>query len=163
MIDAYGFALHFLIVRVEICEQGEGASMDVTTLKAHIIGMRRYVDELKSTNLSMLFGTVHLHELWSTYVPASSEIPQATMTRDVSRDEAATKSEAKTNDEALGVREAVTYDDFEDLKGAMVQTTIEESLRDTSMVGSNGAKNVIEPSTDVQTEGVIDMQCSPQA
>jgi len=39
----------------------------------------------------------------------------------------------------------------------MVQTIMEASLRDTSMVGSSRANDGVEPGTDAQTEGVTDM------
>jgi len=44
----------------------------------------------------------------------------------------------------------------------MVDTDVQVSLWDVSMVGSSGAKVAEVPSTDAQTDGVIDMQTSPQ-
>uniref|UniRef100_M1DDJ6 Integrase core domain containing protein n=1 Tax=Solanum tuberosum TaxID=4113 RepID=M1DDJ6_SOLTU len=43
-----------------------------------------------------------------------------------------------------------------------VKVYVEASLRDTSMVGYNGAEDVVEPGIDARTEGVTDMQNSPQ-
>jgi len=45
----------------------------------------------------------------------------------------------------------------------MVRSIMEASLRDTSMVGSSGEKYVVKPDTDAPTDGVTDMQSSPQA
>ncbi|XP_049399749.1 uncharacterized protein LOC125863794 [Solanum stenotomum] len=117
LIDTHKFALDVLTVRVEVCEQGHSTSKDVTALKADIVELQRDVDELKSTNLSMLFGTIEIHEVPSADFPAISEIPPATTTRDVAMDEVDVGSEAETNEEEMGIRDATTYDDLEDLEG----------------------------------------------
>ncbi|KAK4724132.1 hypothetical protein R3W88_026911 [Solanum pinnatisectum] len=163
MIDAHGFALDALTIRMKACEQNNGVSEDLIALKAGIVGLRLDVDELKSTDLSMPFGIVTRPEVPSTDFSNSFEIPPVTTIGYIARDDVDVESEAETNEKELGVRDAAVYNDLVDLEGAMVQTALEASLRDTSMVGSNGAKDVVDPGTEAQTEGVTDMQSSPQA
>uniref|UniRef100_M1D8V9 Polyprotein protein n=1 Tax=Solanum tuberosum TaxID=4113 RepID=M1D8V9_SOLTU len=67
------------------------------------------------------------------------------------------ESEAETDEEELGVRDAAMYVDLADLEGAIVETAVQTSLRDYSMLGSNGANDTSEPGTDVQTYVVTDM------
>lgn len=47
-------------IRVEICEIGQGETDVLMTLKVDLVGLRKDVDELKSTHLSILFGTVDI-------------------------------------------------------------------------------------------------------
>ncbi|XP_049394647.1 uncharacterized protein LOC125858921 [Solanum stenotomum] len=46
--------------RISVCECGQGATEEVTALKAAIVVLRSDVDQLKSTNMSIIFGTVEI-------------------------------------------------------------------------------------------------------
>jgi len=63
-------------------------------------------------------------------------------------DDDAESNALETDEEELGTRDTTVYNDLEDLEGAMVQTSMKASLRDTSMVGDSGAKDGAEPGTD---------------
>uniref|UniRef100_M1DQ33 Polyprotein protein n=1 Tax=Solanum tuberosum TaxID=4113 RepID=M1DQ33_SOLTU len=98
-------------------------------------------------------------------MPSIFEIPPTTATGDVvlvDDDDESDTSETEKKD--LGTRDATVYDDLEDLEGATVQTMMEASLQDTSMIGSSGAQSTSEDESgiDAQTERTPDMQCSPQ-
>nr|ABI34396.1 polyprotein protein, putative [Solanum tuberosum] len=134
-------------MRFEACEQGRGDSATVTTLKADIIGMRKDVDELKSTDLSMLFSTVEIPDISSTDVPPSSEIPPATTTGDVAMVTVDAEFEAEIDEKELGVRDEAMYNDLADFEGAMIYE----------------AKDANEPGIDAPTDGITDIQSSPQA
>lgn len=58
----------------------------------------------------------------------------------------------------IGAHDADLYENLDDLEGVMIQTTREASLRDTSMVGSGGAKDRAESATDARIERVPDVQ-----
>uniref|UniRef100_M1E1D5 Polyprotein protein n=1 Tax=Solanum tuberosum TaxID=4113 RepID=M1E1D5_SOLTU len=107
-------------------------------LKADVTGLRRYADELKSTDMTMLFGD------------------------DIRADDANAEFEVETHDKQPGFRDEVVYDDLADLEGAMIETAMHVSLRDTSMVGSSGAKDDLKLGTDSQIEKVADLQTSPR-
>ncbi|KAK4736861.1 hypothetical protein R3W88_000558 [Solanum pinnatisectum] len=154
LINAHKLALDAFTVRVEAYEQSWGASDILTALKVDIIRLRNHMDELKSTNLSMLFGTVEIPDVPSVDVPTSSDVHPAATIGDVDRDYATDESKADTDEEELGVRDATMYDDPEDLEGSMVQKTIEASLRDSEMVGSSRANDDVAPDTNTQDNGV---------
>lgn len=59
------------------------------------------------------------------------------MIRDVDRQDTTAESKAETDEQQLGVRNAAMYDDIQDLAGFMFQTTIDASLKETSMMGSS--------------------------
>uniref|UniRef100_M1DDQ7 Cytokinin synthase 3 n=1 Tax=Solanum tuberosum TaxID=4113 RepID=M1DDQ7_SOLTU len=88
-------------------------------------------------------------------VPAYSNVPPATTRDEVKADEVAKESEVDTDEEHFGVCEEVVYEDLVDLDGAMYKTTRQVSLRDVSMVSSNGIKDDVIPGTDAQTESVL--------
>uniref|UniRef100_M1DXH0 Polyprotein protein n=1 Tax=Solanum tuberosum TaxID=4113 RepID=M1DXH0_SOLTU len=73
--------------------------------------------------------------------PLSPKILLATMTGDVDREDTIVESEAEMDEEQLGIRDAAMYDDLEDLEGSMVETVVQASLRETSMVCSSGAND----------------------
>ncbi|XP_049363067.1 uncharacterized protein LOC125827777 [Solanum verrucosum] len=85
-IEDHMFSWDSLTVRVEACKQGRVDSSVMTTLKVNCFGLKKDLDGLKSTDLSMLFGIVEIPDIPSTDVPASSEVPPATSTRDVVMD-----------------------------------------------------------------------------
>jgi len=49
-----------LATRIAVCEKGQGATNEVMALKAAIAELRNDVDQLKSTDMSMIFGTVKI-------------------------------------------------------------------------------------------------------
>ncbi|XP_015068713.1 uncharacterized protein LOC107013274 [Solanum pennellii] len=146
-----------LMVRVEECENIQGSNVPMTALKANVIGLSKDVDELKSTDLSMLFRTMEIPKMWNTDIPFYYEVSAATTVGDDARvNEGDVESEVETYEKQLGVRdEAVFYD--------LVDTTAQASLRDISMIGSSGVKDANMPGTDAETEGVADMQTLTQS
>lgn len=54
LLTDYGLRLDTLTARVEGCQKKEAGFIDLTALKGDIAVLRKDVDELKSTNISML-------------------------------------------------------------------------------------------------------------
>ncbi|XP_049344982.1 uncharacterized protein LOC125809370 [Solanum verrucosum] len=91
-----------LAARIAVCERGQGASEEVTTLKAVIAVLRRDVDQLKSIDMSMIFGTVEILDVL--------DIPPATTRDEIRVEEAADpESEAVMDEEMLEVAEEASY------------------------------------------------------
>ena len=72
----------------------------MTSLKVDLVGLYRDVDEMKSIDLSMLFGTVDIPDAPSLDIQACSNVPSATTIRDDIRvDHAKGESDAEKDDE----------------------------------------------------------------
>jgi len=56
LIASHDRALDALIARVEACEQSDHQATDFVALRVDIVGLRRDLDELKSTYIFMLWG-----------------------------------------------------------------------------------------------------------
>ena len=61
-IDEYGVSLASLTSHVEDCEKEKGDSERLTTIKGDIVVLRRDVDTLKSTDVTMLWGEVDVSD-----------------------------------------------------------------------------------------------------
>jgi len=127
-----------IVSRTEVCERGHRATHEVTVLKAAIAELRRDVDQLKSTNMSMIFGTVEIPDDLDIDIPACSDVPPATTGDEVRADDAAAESEAETDDDQLGVQEETVFEGLTEVDEAMVHA-VQTSLRDTFMAGSRAA------------------------
>ncbi|KAG5615310.1 hypothetical protein H5410_015134 [Solanum commersonii] len=84
-------SINALVARIAVCERGQGANDEVTTLKAGIVELRKDVDQLQCTNMSMIFGTVEIADM-----PAETDVPAATTGYEVRvKEVAAAESEAE--------------------------------------------------------------------
>ncbi|KAG5585327.1 hypothetical protein H5410_045761 [Solanum commersonii] len=89
-----------LATRLEVCEKGQGDTEEVTTLKATIAALRRDKDQLNSTDMSMIFGTVEIPDIRTEKV-------------------AAAKSKDETDKELLVANEDGSYKGFTETEKAM--------------------------------------------
>jgi len=102
-LDSHKLAIDVITVRVDAYEQSQGVVDVVTTLKDDLVGLRRDVDELRSTYLSMIFGTVDIPDFLSSDIPTCSDVPPAITTGDeVRADDTEGESEAEIDEEQLG-------------------------------------------------------------
>ncbi|XP_049358588.1 uncharacterized protein LOC125823232 [Solanum verrucosum] len=105
-----------LTTRVETCESRLWATSEVTALKAEVTNLRKDVDYLKSTDFTSLLEAVD-----DIDAPATSDIPPTTTGDIPMEDVAAAASEAKTDEEQLGERDATVYNDLADLEDVMFE------------------------------------------
>ncbi|KAG5580060.1 hypothetical protein H5410_050687 [Solanum commersonii] len=83
--------------RIAVCECGQGATEEVIALKAAIAELKRDVDQLKSTNMSMIFGTVEIPDM-----PAATDVPMTTIEDEIRVEEVVVaKSEAEAYEKQL--------------------------------------------------------------
>uniref|UniRef100_M1DGI9 Polyprotein protein n=1 Tax=Solanum tuberosum TaxID=4113 RepID=M1DGI9_SOLTU len=66
-----------IVARIAVCEHNQGSTEEVTALKAAIAELRKDVEHLKSTNVSMVFGIVEILDML--------EMPQTTTAHGVER------------------------------------------------------------------------------
>lgn len=135
MIQSHKLTMDALMMKVEECEKIQGSNVPMKSLKANVIRLIKYVDELKSTDLSMLFRTMKILEMRRTDIPFYYEVSAATTVRDEARlNEGDVESEVEADEKHIGVRDkAIFYD--------QVDTTAQASLRDISSIGSSRVKN----------------------
>ncbi|XP_049348196.1 uncharacterized protein LOC125812767 [Solanum verrucosum] len=101
---------------VEVCKTSNPSSADVTALKTAITGFLHDVDELKSTNILMLWGNVYVPDDPSADMSAISEIPPAIVTRHaVTVDDDRESDTLETDEEQLEARDEVVFEDIKDL------------------------------------------------
>ncbi|XP_049410659.1 uncharacterized protein LOC125873854 [Solanum stenotomum] len=109
-----------LAARIVVCERGQEATEEVTVLKAAIAVLRRDVDQMWSTDMSMIFGTVEIPD-----VLIELDMPSATIGDDVRAEEVVDlESEAETDEEMVGVAEEVSYEGLTETEEAMVDATV---------------------------------------
>ncbi|KAG5620196.1 hypothetical protein H5410_005414 [Solanum commersonii] len=123
-------------------------------MKAAIAELRKDVDQLKSTDMSLIFGTIEIFDDPSIDIPTHSEEPPTTTRDDIRDDIVVVELETETDEEQFGVQEETVYKGLFDIEEAMVHSVVQTSLRDTSMVSSSGAKVDKTPSTYAQLQSV---------
>ncbi|KAH0715957.1 hypothetical protein KY285_008862 [Solanum tuberosum] len=90
-------------------------------------------------------GGVDIPEGPSSVMPATSEIPLATVIGDTAIANNGDETDApETDDEEFRYNEEVVFEDLEDLKGDLVWVAMEASLRDSSMIGPSGSQPTVE-------------------
>nr|AAT38736.1 hypothetical protein SDM1_41t00021 [Solanum demissum] len=92
---------------------------------------------------------IYAHHLTLDALTMSGRFGRVEVHKFVDRESATVESEAELDEEELGVRDTTIYDDLADLEGVIVETVVQESLLDTLMMGSSGAKDDAQPSSDV--------------
>ncbi|XP_049378081.1 uncharacterized protein LOC125842820 [Solanum stenotomum] len=109
-----------LAARITVYERGQGVTDEVTTLKAAIAALRRDVDQLKFTDMSMIFGMVEIPD-----VPVEPDMPATTTKDDVRVEEAADpESEVETDNEMIGVDDEASYEGLTETEEAMVDAAM---------------------------------------
>jgi len=104
-----------LEARIKVCEHDQGATEEVTTLKAAIAMLRKDVYRLKSTNISMVFGTIE--------IPDVPEMPPAS-TGNEDRMEQTSKFEPETDEEILEDTEGVADEDLTETEAAIIDAAV---------------------------------------
>lgn len=143
---SYGVILDTLTARINEREKAEGNFVELT-IKGNIVGLRKDVEELNSTYISMLWNDVTIPKGHVT------EIHPATVIDGVETIVGADYETSETDEEELGVAVEQVDDDknddlhfeLEDLEEVMVQVSIEVSICDTSTIWSSGSKPTEEP------------------
>ncbi|KAK4717798.1 hypothetical protein R3W88_016136 [Solanum pinnatisectum] len=119
-----------LAVNIAVCEHNQGSTEEVMTLKAAIAELRKDVDHLMSTDVSMVFGTVE--------IPDVPEMPQ-TITGHGYRAKQIVdpESEAETDEEMLEKTEGAADEDLTEMEAIRIDAVVQASL--APVAGSSGA------------------------
>uniref|UniRef100_M1DZP8 Polyprotein protein n=1 Tax=Solanum tuberosum TaxID=4113 RepID=M1DZP8_SOLTU len=79
VVTPYSVSIDTLAARIAVCERGHGATDEVTALKPAIAELIKDVDQLNSTVMSMIFGTVDIPNML-----ADSDVPPSTTGDEIS-------------------------------------------------------------------------------
>ncbi|KAG5590578.1 hypothetical protein H5410_041092 [Solanum commersonii] len=132
--------------RILMCERDQGATNEVKALNVIVATLRTDVDQLKATDMLMVFGTVEIPN-----VPKMP--PTTTRHEDRTKQEIAPESEAKTDEEMLEETEG----DLRDIvvtEKIMTDVVVQASMAGTPFVIPSGAGTLkVTSGTDAQDHG----------
>uniref|UniRef100_M1DSB2 Polyprotein protein n=1 Tax=Solanum tuberosum TaxID=4113 RepID=M1DSB2_SOLTU len=118
-----------LAARIAVCDHNQRSTEEVTTLKPAIAELRNNIDHMRSTEVSMIFGTIE--------TPDMPEALLITTRHGDGREHIADpEPKAETDEEMF---EEVTVDDKADTEEIRINVVVHASLAKSSAAGSSGA------------------------
>ncbi|KAG5585939.1 hypothetical protein H5410_046373 [Solanum commersonii] len=133
-------SINALATWIAVCKQGLGATEEVMALKAATAELRRDMDQLMSTYMSMIFRTV--------------EFPDMLVDLDMP---------LSTTGDKLSVDEEDSFEGLIEVEEAIIDSIVHISLSDTTMAGlsvtdtssTNAQDQSVASGTDALTDGAI--------
>uniref|UniRef100_M1D9Z8 Polyprotein protein n=1 Tax=Solanum tuberosum TaxID=4113 RepID=M1D9Z8_SOLTU len=113
-----------LAARIVVCEHNQGSTVEVMVLKAAIAELRKDVDQLKATDVSMVIGTME--------IPDMPEYPQkinghGCRTKQVADHESEAKTNEATHEETKGPADEDSTETDQIMIDVVVQASSEKS------------------------------------